>query len=580
MNKYAHYENMEYWFNEAWEGKNPVIDELIQWIGCHDRLEPTDFVIPEGDPTKMEGYQSKANSVDLPEVVSYWKRRGMRFHAFEMGCKHWIAFVPEAAFSASGKTYRVLVIPEQQDPEDPWWAMKAMAHHKELNEMIAERGDTMLIYMCCLGCDHDRQLSNILQEATVLFPADLDNVYLDVSVPLKSGQKMSEIAGFHYRLPDGTLADPDANVEYWGTYPVLNVSNNWGNLDSLTRGLIMYHKMNDGMFDREAFVYGLSGKSLAEALRLEHDFTRVDDPAYIEYWDKQGIVYDIQQTKGRRWIMMAPKQAVENNETLPLVVGLQEVYRGNEHLAVTAASYFYHFTELVMQGDCMLLFFALEDPDSNDLLADILREAFEKYPIDRTRVYTVGHSHDGWWARIFAYRHPDLIAAAATLGNHYGLIRNEDLGNPYMAPTDEDIAEMKKVEMPLINISGECENAGKLPRTADEKEKYAAYWQRRLDACNYPQKTAEEILAALDSPNKAVRRLGLPADHAYSYYAYGVNNYVGEFKDAEGRLRLAVAASENMPHLITSPMIDIAWNFLRRFARDPKTGKTIELDEE
>lgn len=578
MNKYAHYENMEFWFDDAWQGKNPVIDELTQWIGLNDQLEESGFQAPEGDPKKMEDYHSKTNSVDLPEVVGYWKNRGMRFHSFEMGCKHWVAFVPEEAFTDSAKTYKVLVILEQQDPEDPWWAMKTMSHHKDLNEMIADRGDTMLVYMCCLKNDHDRQLSNILQEATVLFPADLDNMYLDVSLPLKKGQKMAEIPGFKYLLPDGTPADPDESVEYWDKFPVLNISNNWGNLDSLTRGLIMYHKMNDGMFDRERYVYGLSGKSLAEALRLEHDFTHVDDPAYLEYWDKQGIVYDIRKTKGRRWIMMAPKQAIENKEKLPLVVGLQEVYRGNEHLAVTAASYYYHFTELVMQGDCMLLFFVLEDPDSNDLLEDILHEAFEKYPIDRTRVYTVGHSHDGWWSRIFGYRHPDLIAAIATLGNFYGLVRPEDIGNPYMSASDADIAMMKKVEMPIINVTGRCENAGKLPVTDEEKEKYAIWWQRRLDACNYPAKTAEEILASLNSPNKAIRELGLPADHAYSFYSYGIENYVGEFKDAEGRYRLSVASSENMPHLITSPMVDIAWNFLRRFARDPETGKTIDLE--
>lgn len=578
MNKYAHYDNMEYWFDDAWKGKNPVIDELTQWIGLNDQLEESGFQAPEGDPKKMEDYHSKTNSVDLPEVVSYWKSRGMRFHSFEMGCKHWVALVPEEAFTDSAKVYKVLVILEQQDPDDPWWAMKTMSHHKDLNEMIAARGDTMLVYMCCLRNDHDRQLSNILQEATVLFPADLDNMYLDVSLPLKKGQKMAGIPGFKYLLPDGTPADPDECVEYWDKFPVLNISNNWGNLDSLTRGLIMYHKMNDGMFDRERFVYGLSGKSLAEALRLEHDFTHVDDPAYIEYWDQQGIVYDIQKTKNRRWIMMAPKQAVENKEKLPLVVGLQEVYRGNEHLAVTAASYFYHFTELVMQGDCMLLFFVLEDPDSNDLLADILHEAFEKYPVDRTRVYTVGHSHDGWWSRIFGYRHPDLIAAVATLGNFYGLVRPEDIGNPYMSASDENIAMMKKVEMPIINVTGRCENAGKLPVTDEEKEKYVIWWQRRLDACNYPQKSAEEILASLNSPNKAIRELGLPADHAYSFYSYGIENYVGEFKDAEGRYRLSVASSENMPHLITSPMVDIAWNFLRRFARDPETGKTIDLE--
>ena len=83
------------------------------------------------------------------------------------------------------------------------------------------------------------------------------------------------------------------------------------------------------------------------------------------------------------------------------------------------------------------MFFAAEDPDDNDVLCDIIKDAVKKYPIDEQRVYITGHSHNGHFTREFAYRHADIIAAAASLGNFPGLPKPEESGEVVLCPDEK-----------------------------------------------------------------------------------------------------------------------------------------------
>ena len=69
----------------------------------------------------------------------------------------------------------------------------------------------------------------------------------------------------------------------------------------------------------------------------------------------------------------------------------------------------------------MLLFFALETEEDNEILTDILADVKKRYPVDPSRIYMAGHSHNGGLGRRYSFKHPDLIAALATQGNEAGL---------------------------------------------------------------------------------------------------------------------------------------------------------------
>lgn len=580
MNSQYRYENQYIWYNDAWQKKDGLVDPLMQWIGNHDTLTPApDYLKPAGDPKKHPNYRAKPKCVDLPEVKAYWEEKGIRYTSLEQGRKYWISMLPEQAMHTPGAKLNALIVLLQENSADPWWAMNTLARYRAYNEMAARRQDTVIIYLTAMGADTDHIFGGIMQEACCLYPVDLSKVYLDVTLPKKLGVKLSDIEGFEWADGDGNPADPEALVEDFEGIPVLNISGRWGTKDSLTRGLVMNQAMNRGMFDTERLIHSKGGKKMTEGILLEYKFQTVNDPGYAEYWDAMGLKLDVRETQGRRWLMYAPKQQLETREKLPLVLAMQEVYRGNEHLAVTAASYFYEYMELAAQGECMVLFFALEDPDSNDLLVTIAKEAMEDYPVDRSRVYVTGHSHDGWFARHFAFRHPEMIAALATMGNHVGYPDPAITGHKIMGVSQAEIDHYAKFDMPTINVNGGSEGFSRYPETEEKQVRWAMDWQRRLEAHRCPVPSVEEILAARSSNNKAIRTLGVSADQGQTHFFDGVEHYVADIKNVDGKYHLRVAASENMPHTVTPCIVDLAWSYIRNFARDLETGAVIDLNE-
>ena len=53
--------------------------------------------------------------------------------------------------------------------------------------------------------------------------------------------------------------------------------------------------------------------------------------------------------------------------------------------------------------------------------------------------------------------------------------------------------------------------------------------------------------------------------------------YISDYHDENGRWLYRFASIENTPHMIMPQMAELSWEFMRRFARDPETGESIEL---
>ena len=112
------------------------------------------------------------------------------------------------------------------------------------------------------------------------------------------------------------------------------------------------------------------------------------------------------------------------------------------------------------------------------------------------------------------------------------------------------------------------------PLTAEDRAKM---WQLRLKAHNCPQKTLKEIYDAAESEDGAIRKLGIPADKSETMWMDGSEIYIADIRNENGRYHLRVVGEENMPHNTTPVQQKLSWSFMRRFARNPDTGETIEL---
>lgn len=592
VNEYFKYKDIELWNAELWKDHISRTFPLVSWMGEQEMTIPKVFPREQDAPLdeckKLPYYFPKTNSVDLPEIVEYWKERGVRYECRSQSVVGWVLMAPSKCMADFSKKIPSLVVMLNQDiSADPYWAMNTLAAYRKYNEAVAEEQNLAVIYISAPGPDRFRIHLNIMQEAYVFFPGDMKKVYLDVSNIYANGKQIKDAPEFKY-----WGADPDADVIGIGKeqIPALDISGKWENRTSLSRDQLMGDNWSNTEYVREKLIHSQSGAMIAEGLRFEFDYENTYDERLIRRLTEMGLKYENKEKNYRRWKMVTPLSAFEHPEKkLPVICVMQEVNSANDHLAVNEISYFYEYFRIAAQGECMLVNFVLEDNDSNDLLADILGEVLNEYPADPSRVYIAGHSHNGFYALEFAIRHPKMIAAVASFGDPAGFMK---VGNLPMV--GDRLAALKAIDMPIINLTGYVEQSCHFPlhsvptayRPGQGKvgtahaysfEERAASWQLRLEACRCPSVSFDEIAATKDSPNYTVRKLGIPTDKAETIWLNGNEIYIADVKNNDGKYHLRIVAEENMPHNTTPNQQIVSWSWLRRFARDTESGESIEL---
>ncbi len=574
FNPYFSYDTDWLWKHEAWKDRCCPVYPLFQ---CMEEQNYESHRIKNGDGPfcgRSDGtYFPKTWSVTYPEVMESLQKQGLRFHCYEMGHVCWIVVEPE---KLPGEAPDVVVIQQSVDYEDPNWAMNVMDRYAACNARAAQE-KTVLLYSCPQKPDKDNLLSSLIQEYGTLAGISLDHLYLSVENLLEAGGKLNGIPGFSYRDPAGNPADPDSCVESHAGLRVLPIAGLWQNHVSNLWGTAVATRSIHPSFDLERMKHTIIGKKMTQCMLLEHEYDAAGDPRLLAHWEEIGLHYETHMKDGQRWISMVPDCVYGQTEKrLPTMVIFREVSHNNDYLPLIALAGFYDYIDLAAQGEMNLLLFVLEDPDSNDMLADILREAQSFYPMDPGRTYVTGHSHNALYCLEFAARNPGLVAGVATEGSMHCLI-DPKKGGP-LNLKDESVEALCKADMPVLNCNGTAENLFLIREfgTPDYEMAVEGY-QRRLRASGCEELTPEEIRAAHDSQDYATRMLGVPTDRTEVKVLYGTECYFGHVRNKEGKEHLRLVTVDNLPH-ITNPMFpEISWTFLRRFARDQETGALVEL---
>lgn len=335
-------------------------------------------------------------------------------------------------------------------------------------------------------------------------------------------------------------------------------------------------------YDFEHMVHTKTGKNMIGAAELEVLFNDVRDPGLKAIWTEKGLDYTVHEKKGETWISFVPKSAYESSKKYPVMLCFRPA-SGN--WGVFAQGFYYDLIEIAAQDEMIILMFSTEDADANELFLDILEEAKESYPIDPSRVYVTGHSHYGDFALNFMKNHPGIIAGVAQQGDYPGM---------HNGASDELMELMHSVDMPLIDVAGTAEMTRMFPLNTDapELETYTnphtsgrfpgkcndrvKSWQKRLYTARCPVISEEEILAAKNG-TRAEQALGFPADHSETMFVDGLEVYIADIKNVDGKYHLRIAAVENLSHTTCTFMHTLTWSYLRRFARNLETGEVIEL---
>ncbi len=572
-NKNFTYEAMWRWDKEVWKDRYCDIFNLyreIEYLNYdHFRMKGEDSPYRDRTDGVLE---VKTMTLRYPDVEAACAQQGLRFKCYSMGGVKWLPVTP---IDGSKPMKRVLVVQVSVDYDNRNLVMDVLAKYQKHLDM-AKREAFGLVFVLPGKPDKDNLFSSVLMEFGSIFKVDLDEVYLDVSNLYKAGRTIKEIESFTYYKDDGSAApDPDELVQEIDGIRMLCITDRWqhhvSNLWGTATAVRSVHKI----FDLEAHIHSICGKRMAEAMMLEEKYYNAQDPELLRYWESVGLRYESHICGGQRWCSLVPLCAYgQKREKLPTVVIFREVSRNNDYLPLIALSGFWDYVDLAAQGEMNLILFVLETPDDNELLVDILEDAKKLFPMDPTRLYLTGHSHNAVYVMKFLARHPEMVAAVATQGFQHCMNTPEAIGEN--AITDEEIEALRRYEIPMISICGTAENFFLINEPGSKAyEDSVEGYQRRLYCCRCAPRTKQEIRDALTGPSYPNRKLGVPTDDAEVEIVYGRECYIGRMKNEAGKEILRLVTVDNLPH-ITTPMTPVlSWTFMRRFAREIETGALV-----
>lgn len=572
MNQHYTYPGMDIWKKEKWDNVLPV-DNLAQWIGKLDPLKETKFALP---PEMRNNHNPNYIGFLAPEEVNHWEEMGMNLELHHIWIAKWISLVPKTAVRNSGTLLPTILCLHQQHIQGPDWAMKALLHYRKLGEDAAKSGKILIITVTD-GPDESRQYPNILMEATSLYPIDYNSISLNVSAVYETGHTLAELpGGVAADAMGNVLENPDADVVTFGDYRLLDIGAIWRSSGSPSWGQLIGpdgHNAGNASYQPNRFLHSLAAQRMVEPLTLENTCRSHTAPELLAHWERMGLQYAAHVTNYERWTTLTPLSALKvPNKKIPILLIFQEVYLSNDHLPVEAASYWYEFVRIAAQGECMLLFYACESPEHNRFMKNILLEACEKYPVDRTRVYVTGYSHNCATAVRFAYENSDLVTAVAGGAPGMNLMGMP----PHMM--GQSLQDMAKIDMPCIHAMGCCEHISPVGEPTFENSRHLTMLKHNaLIAGNCEPKTMGDFRAALESLDKATRMTGVPNDRSEVLYLEGVEHYIADVRNRDGKYHLRFLTIQNAPHNPFPTMQILEWSFIRRFARDPQTGKIVEL---
>lgn len=559
-NKYYNYDNMFLWEDETWSGFRFKLEPLLKRLKELDKAKPhVDHYADRADFYTPNDYRCKC----LQDVMQAWQEKGMYITCNGMTG---LTLVPEAVKSGNRRDALVLYVPRYVNKSQESWAMNLIEDDHRLVEQAAK--ENVVIQFLAIDDTGDSG-DNVGRgmECASLYYLDYKTVLMDIRLLKENALELRE-------LPEYESLCCGAEAQFLGI-PVVDVSESWKDTTGHQYTISRWYWKSFPQWDYSRHIHSGVGRTQADTMRIEYDYTSDKDPNMVAMWQKMGLRYQRHGSAVNPWVTFFPEGIFEQTKhRIPLLVIMKEMPDFIPYMPKMGFQFYYEFLDMAAQGQFGVLFFAQERPDDNDVLADIIAEAEKQYPVDPKRIYLMGQSHNGYYALEFYRRHPRLIAATVTLADSIGL----RVGGTVPPYGPREIQSLAAQEMPLMNMNGQWENQHyTAQRGSSEEREWAQLYRNRLAAFRCQDRGIEDILAARDSRDYATRMLGVPTDRTFVTFSQGTEIYTGDVRNRDGKWMLRFSVVENTPHMLVPQMAEPAWSFLRRFARNRETGESIEL---
>ena len=321
-------------------------------------------------------------------------------------------------------------------------------------------------------------------------------------------------------------------------------------------------------FDLQWFLNSKSAKAVRllteEYLRYKNDPM---NPCIVGYWERQGIAKDYHpcdidtapsRRQSRHYSILRP--AEPEDRPYPVVY----FCHGGGQDAFEAECY--GLAERIPQDKFLYVCPNQYGPEEFRRILGEMKE--NGYRLDESRIYVMGFSGGSNSAAEIALACPELVAGAALIPGP-NAFNQMPLGTVPAA-----FQENERLRVPVICIGGRCDGGDSWPLVDDTSYQNLNHWMQYVSKAPgfRPTTLAEALARKADSPSSVEKAFGLSFDRAYINEVEDTYCYVGDYLAGDGVAIARFCTAEGLPHGVFPVFLGVAWAFLQKFSRDPKTG--------
>lgn len=305
-----------------------------------------------------------------------------------------------------------------------------------------------------------------------------------------------------------------------------------------------------------------------------------------DYWAgyEKGLRKEIHGEGLDKWASFVPVAAETDPERkFPLIFCL---HGAHNPIQLTES---YGVVQVAAREECIVIAPENENWDNIMKLMDYAREHF---PVDWSRVYSIGYSFGGFMSSRNVLAHPELFAGVGMGGMLFaGKAAAHDLdGQDYEAYelTEEMLAKAEQLGVPAALFMGENEmlrllplwkepegeaRGGVIPLTSGDKQK-AFNSFRRAGGCG-----PTSFLSEGDDGEEAEEHIGAKFEYTEIREYHGRKYFIGDSVRPDGQCLFRTIACEKMVHWPTVMFAELVWEHIGKYARDTETGALIRLKD-
>ena len=220
----------------------------------------------------------------------------------------------------------------------------------------------------------------------------------------------------------------------------------------------------------------------------------------------------------------------------------------------------------------------------------LLAYAKEHYPVDESRIYSMGYSFGGFMSSRNVLAHPEIFAGVGMGGMLFaGHAPAHDLDGQWYEEytlTEEMVRKVEQLGMPILLFMGENEmlrllplwknpegdiREGVIPLFSEDKQKAFQVF-RRAGHC-----APTDFLKEGEPAAEAEEHIGARFERTEVREYHGRKYYIGDSVKPDGECLFRTVACEKMVHWPTAAFAELIWEQIGKYARDPETKELIRL---